>query len=295
MSRRLIVTADDYGMYATVNQAIEECLAVGMVKATCVMMNMSACSQAASLHARFPHSSLGIHWTLTEGPPVLPPARLPSLVGADGHFHSASQLRRRWLRRQVNVPEVQAELQAQYQRFCEVVGQPDFWNTHQNFHVWPRLFEVCVALGQELHIPAMRCHRRFTVPRTSTPAVYHLQHPLPWVKSQMISWWASRAQRQGMRMPDGIAHTPGYERDQASLLEVMHRLPWQSVAQAIELHIHPSTTNQGGLFYDQGDRRVQEYRVFTDPNLAQRLGQAGVELVGFEVLHKSQEHARADV
>src|SRR5262245_21309223 len=42
MHRKLIITADDYGMCEPVNQAIEECLAVGTVRATCVMTNMPA-------------------------------------------------------------------------------------------------------------------------------------------------------------------------------------------------------------------------------------------------------------
>ena len=59
MNRRLIITADDYGMCETVNQAIEECLAVGTVRATCVMTNMPAYSTAESLRKKFPQSSLG--------------------------------------------------------------------------------------------------------------------------------------------------------------------------------------------------------------------------------------------
>jgi predicted glycoside hydrolase/deacetylase ChbG (UPF0249 family) len=295
MIRQLIVTADDYGMYETVNQAIEECLAVGVVKATCVMINMPAHSQAASLRQRFPYSSLGIHWTLTEGAPILPPEHLPSLVGLDGHFRSALELRRRWVRGQIQVAEVRAELQAQYQRFYTVVGQPDFWNTHQNFHVWPRLFDVCIGVAQELCIPAMRCHRRFTVPRTTSLFVYHLRHPVPWVKSKIISRWARQAQRRGMYMPDGMAHTPGYVPNQTTLVEIMQRLPWQSIERAIELLIHPSTTSQEELFHGYGDRRVHEYRMFTDPHLFERLTQAGVEPVGFQALHNGHKPARADI
>ena len=40
MSQRLIITADDYGLCEQVNQAIEECLSAGTVRATCVMANM---------------------------------------------------------------------------------------------------------------------------------------------------------------------------------------------------------------------------------------------------------------
>jgi predicted glycoside hydrolase/deacetylase ChbG (UPF0249 family) len=194
------------------------------------------------------------------------------------------QLRQRWLRRQIEAGEVQAELQAQYQRFSLVAGRPDFWNTHQNFHVFPGFFAVCVALGQTLQIPAMRCHRRFTVPHTQTPMAYHLRHPLPWLKSKVINWWAHRAKAQGMLMPDGVAHIPGYGADQTAIAEAVLRLPWHAVTHAVELIIHPATTSQEALFYMHPARRVVEYHTFTEPQLAKRLDQLGVEAVGFEAL-----------
>ena len=284
MTQKLIITADDYGMCDTVNQAITECLAVGTVRATCVMTNMPAYRATEALRVRFPHSSLGIHWTLTEGHPVLPPAQIPSLVCTDGTFHSQAQLRQQWRQRRVDTTQLQAELRAQYKRFCEVAGPPDFWNTHQNFHVFPGLFELCVALGQELHIPAMRCHRRFTVPRTRTSLSYHLRHPRFWVKGKVISWWAQRAKGQGMLMPDGVVHIPDYEADQTAFADAVSRVPWETVSQAVELIIHPAT-HQEALFHTHPERRVREYHLFTDSRLAKCLDHNGVVAVGFEALH----------
>jgi chitin disaccharide deacetylase len=283
MNRRLIITADDYGMCEAVNQAIEACLMAGAVRATCAMTNMPSFGRTVSLREKFPYSSLGIHWTLTEGRPILPPSQLPSLVDPDGRFHSHVQLRRRWIQRRINMTELKAELRAQYQRFCEVAGRPDFWNTHQNFHVWPGLFDVCVALGQELHIPAMRSHRRFTVPRTSTSTSYHLRHPLYWMKGRIIDRWANRVEAQGMLMPDGRIYTPGYGVDKASLEEVMRRLPWRSVKRAVEVIIHPATRVED-MFGALKESRVCEYQMFKDSGLVASLRQLGIEPVGFEGL-----------
>ena len=88
MTRRLIITADDYGMCASVNDAIEECLGAGTVRATCAMVNMPLFNATAALRQKFPGCSVGIHWTLTQGRPILPPAQLPTLAGPDGEFHS---------------------------------------------------------------------------------------------------------------------------------------------------------------------------------------------------------------
>ena len=69
MTRRLIITADDYGMCGSVNDAIEECLGAGTVRATCAMVNMPLFNATASLRHKFPGCSVGIHWTLTQGKP----------------------------------------------------------------------------------------------------------------------------------------------------------------------------------------------------------------------------------
>jgi predicted glycoside hydrolase/deacetylase ChbG (UPF0249 family) len=55
LTRRVIVTADDYGMCDSVNQAIEACLHAGTVRATCVMINMPV---ALSRPLRAPLSAL---------------------------------------------------------------------------------------------------------------------------------------------------------------------------------------------------------------------------------------------
>ena len=283
MNRRLIITADDYGMCDSVNQAIEECMAAGTVKVTCVMVNMPANEQTASLRKRFPHCSVGIHWTLTEGRPILPPAQVPSLVQANDTFHSAPQLRRRWSQRCINIAELKAELRAQYTHFCEVAGPPDFWNTHENFHVWPGLFNVCVALGQDLRILAMRSHRRFTVPRLQTATAYHWRHPLYWVKGTVIGRWAKRVANQGMLMPDGRVYMPGYSTDKASLEDALRRLPWRSVKKAVEIIIHPATRVED-MFGALTESRLREYDMYKEPSLATSLMRLGVEPVSFEVL-----------
>jgi predicted glycoside hydrolase/deacetylase ChbG (UPF0249 family) len=287
MRRRLIITGDDYGMCEAVNAAVEECLAAGALRATCVMANMPACGTAIGLRRTFPRSSIGIHWNLSQGRPLLPPAQIPSLVGSEGEFHPAPALRRRLLRGEIPLAEIAAELQAQFRRFCELAGMPDFWNTHENVHVIPRLFHACVALGRGLGIRAMRCHRRVTLPRDDTPAHYHLGHPLYWLKGQIIARWSRRAEAQGVLMPDGRIYVPGYAEGAAAIETVLGRVPWQGVDRALELIAHPATTVDAALFGGMTESRVLEYQGLRDPGLLERLQGAGVEVVGFEALRAS--------
>jgi predicted glycoside hydrolase/deacetylase ChbG (UPF0249 family) len=153
MPHQLIITADDYGMCESVNEGIEECLAAGALRSTCVMTNMPEYRAAAGLREQFPHASIGVHWTLTLGKPVLPATQVPDLVDHAGSFLRLPQLRPRLMRRAVPAEQLRAELTAQVERFREVCGAPDYWNTHQNVHVNPGLFAIAVEVGSNWGFP----------------------------------------------------------------------------------------------------------------------------------------------
>jgi predicted glycoside hydrolase/deacetylase ChbG (UPF0249 family) len=282
--KRLIITADDYGLCEPVNRAIEECLAAATVRATCVMANMSACDAARELRKSYPYASIGIHWNVTQGRPVLSPAKISTLVDAHGVFYRSSELRRRWWLRKVKRDELEAELGAQFERLNGLVGTPDFWNTHQNVHVFPGLFTTFVSFAEQLGVRAMRSHRRLTVPCSETELNYHLKHPRYWIKGQVISWWSSRAAMRGAIMPDARAYAPGYQTPEQMIEEVARRVPWHRVKSAVEVAIHPATEIVESLFGSLTQSRLAEYGTFKNPMLKKRLQGMGVETVGFEAL-----------
>jgi predicted glycoside hydrolase/deacetylase ChbG (UPF0249 family) len=291
---RLIITADDYGLCDSVNEAIEECLSAGSVRATCVMANMPAYRAAESLRRTFPQCSLGIHWNVTQGKPVLSCERVPSLVNGNGSFCELSELRRRWLSRRVKLNELQAELRAQFDRLVEIMGPPDFWNTHHNSHVFPGLFQTFANLGRELKIPAMRCHCRITIPQGVSEIRYHLTHPQYWLKGQVIVWWSSQAERSGTLMPDARIYTPGYRQSDVMVKEVISRLHWSRIKTAVEIVIHPATAIDRDLFGSMTESRLLEYRTFRNPAFAEDLRRQGVEPVGFEALRRMSGSMRGE-
>ncbi len=286
MNKQLIITGDDYGLCTAVNDAIEECLGAGTMGATCVMTNMPVCEPAAMLRRKFPRSSIGLHWNLTQGTPLLGAAAVPSLVDANGQF--AATLRRRWLAGRLDRAEMRAELTAQYERFYALAGAADFWNTHQNVHVFPGLFQFFVHLGRELDIAAMRSHERFTLPATGSRTAYHLRHPAYWVKGQVIRRWSAQARAQGTRMPGGRLYLPGYQAGNYSLAVLLERIDWRHAGGALELVIHPATALDSKLLGGLTASRLREYKMFRDPRLIGRAKRAGVDLVGFAALNQSR-------
>ena len=288
MDRKLIVTADDYGLCDSANRAIEACLEAGTLRSTCVMTNMPVYRNAGGLRRRFPDMSVGIHWTLTEGRPVLAASEVPSLVDSKGRFYPRARFRRRWLTNQIKRSELTTELRAQHQRLCDIAGMPEFWNTHQDIHMLPGLFKICVSLGLELGIPAMRSHRRIMVFRDTVSRRYYLRHPLFWIKGFVIDRWAKRAEAQGMRMPDGKVYIRDYGLSRMGIEEAIQHLPWDSIGRAAELIIHPATAIDERVMHALREIRLHEYQVFADCGLAEGLHKLGIQITGFGGLEYEQ-------
>jgi predicted glycoside hydrolase/deacetylase ChbG (UPF0249 family) len=175
-------------------------------------------------------------------------------------------------------------LRAQYERLRGLVGTPDFWNTHQNVHVFPGLFTSFVAFAGQFGVHAMRTHRRLTVAHGATEFGYHVRHPWYWMKGEVIAWWSARAAMRGATMPNARIYAPGYPTPEEMIEEVARRLASYSVKNAVEVAIHPATEIVEGLFGALTQSRLAEYKTFKNPALRKRLRRLGVEVVGFEAL-----------
>ena len=73
--KKIIITADDYGMSKGVNEAIDAGIEAGLITSTNVMTNMEYYKEAKKLREK--DVSVGIHWTISAGYPVLNPSEIP--------------------------------------------------------------------------------------------------------------------------------------------------------------------------------------------------------------------------
>src|SRR5271170_3251034 len=84
--KKLIVTADDFGLALSVNEAVEEGHCRGILTAASLMVTGEAAADAVARARRLPRLGVGLHLVLVDGTPVLPPEQIPELVGPDGKF-----------------------------------------------------------------------------------------------------------------------------------------------------------------------------------------------------------------
>src|SRR5471032_342075 len=85
----LIITADDYGLHEAVNEAVERGYREGVLRAASLMVAAPAMLDAVERARRLSGLAVGLHLVLADGQSILPPARIPDLVDAHGHFNHA--------------------------------------------------------------------------------------------------------------------------------------------------------------------------------------------------------------
>lgn len=281
--KKLIITADDYGMCKDVNIAIEECVAAGVVLSTNVMTNMSCCGEAANLKNKFPNLSVGLHYNFTAGSPILSVDKVRTLVDDEGRFLSYNKIREACKNKTYNFSQIKAEMEAQYKRYVEICGAPDYWNTHQNVHVYPDLYPLFRDVSLELGIKKMRSHQRIFVPASDGKSDKSLKWTLtnP-IKCRMLDVWQKKSKKMGVESPDGILVRMN-EADKLNLEYLFKNIIWKN-NETVELIIHPSVSPDCEYFGGITEGRVKEYEVFSDAATKLIAQKSNIELVSFKAL-----------
>ncbi len=151
--RRVIVHADDYGLAPGVNRAIEEGLASGVLHSASILLGGEHAARALAWAAAHPEFDFGVHLNLTQGRPVLPPDRVPSLCAADGRFRSLASLLARSFLGRVALSEIAAEWRAQIAMARGAGVRISHLDSHQHVHLIQRIFRgVAVGLATEQRV-----------------------------------------------------------------------------------------------------------------------------------------------
>ena len=279
--RYIIINADDFGRHAEINRAVEEGLVHGCLRSATVMPGGAAFAGAIDIARRHEELGLGVHFTLVDGHPILPPEEIPSLVGSEGDFlpdHTA--LLKRYLKGSINLEEVRRELAAQLQK-VEATGIPiSHVDSHQHMHTLPGIIDIVLDLAARAGIRAVR------TPRTPLFAgafggLGQLVGRLG--LSTLARLAACKAHRRGLLTPDHFAGiVAGEAVSEGELLHLIAHLPQGTT----EVMMHPGTKNDV-LQEDSGWQHdfEAELAAILSPRVGEALRKAEVEPVNF--LHLS--------
>ena len=157
MRKALVITADDFGLSLPVNEAVEEGYRSGILTAASLMVGAPNFGDAVDRARTLPGLGIGLHVTLLDGRPVLPPDQVPGLVGSDGRFFKnpewfgAALFFSTELRRQAV-----AEVRAQFERFGETGLPLDHVNGHKHFHMHPVVANAIATIAPAYGLPPVR-------------------------------------------------------------------------------------------------------------------------------------------
>jgi chitin disaccharide deacetylase len=155
--RRVMFTADDFGLSPALNAAVALAHRFGVLGNASLMPAAPACDHAVALSRQFPGLCLGVHLTLIQGCAVLPHRAIPRLVDAGGRFpHDPVGAGWRYYFKPDILPDIRRELQAQIEAVLRAGIKVWHLNGHLNLHLHPRLAPLVVDLAREYGIPALR-------------------------------------------------------------------------------------------------------------------------------------------
>ncbi|WP_099467106.1 ChbG/HpnK family deacetylase [Konateibacter massiliensis] len=126
---KILVRADDLGYSEAVNYGIAKSVKEGIISSVGVMANMPAVNHGLELLKGVP-VCFGQHTNICVGKPITDPALIPSITNEKGEFKASKEYRQA-KEDFVVLDEVILEIEAQYERFLELVGEkPHYFEGH---------------------------------------------------------------------------------------------------------------------------------------------------------------------
>lgn len=155
--QRVIISADDFGLSEAVNEAVEQAHRDGILAAASLMVAGPAAADAVRRARALPNLRVGLHLVAIEGPAVLPPADISSLVDAEGQFPSDQfRLGVRYALHRAIRRQLAAEIGAQFAAFAATGLALDHANAHKHMHLHPIVGRLILDIGRDFGLPAIR-------------------------------------------------------------------------------------------------------------------------------------------
>lgn len=283
-ARRLIVSADDFGMSPGVNAAIIRAHRDGILTQASLMVRGRAAAEAVELARVTPSLSVGLHLTLVQGHCVAPPETVPLLAGPDRRFGDNPV----WTGvRYFFTPGVRAQVR------CEILAQLDAFaatglplshvDGHVTMHMHPVALDILLEVAARYRIRALR------LPRDPLRAALrwdarHAPRKLfeATVFGALSRWALPRLARAGVRYADRLygLHQTGHMTE-AYLLHLIAALP----PGTSELYCHPALLDDEARHWRPPDYAGEhELAALCSPRVRTALEAAGIARISYRQL-----------
>jgi hopanoid biosynthesis associated protein HpnK len=274
--KRLVVTADDFGLAPEVNEAVEEAHRRGVLSAASLMVGAPAAADAVGRARAMPGLRVGLHLVLVEGEPVAQRRDIPDLIDGAGRLRTdlaayglAIMIRPR-VRRQLR-----GEIRAQFEAFRATGLVLDHVNAHQHYHLHPAITADILEIGREYGMRALR------VPFEPRALLRAVEPTPPTAVTRLAAPWTAlmraRGRAAGLAIADrvfGLAWSGAMT--EGRLAGLIARLP----AGRTEIYLHPATAAEfpGSA---PGYRYRDELSALLSPVCRDAIGHSGATLGGY--------------
>jgi chitin disaccharide deacetylase len=171
---RLIITADDFGLDRSSNEAIVEALVRGWVTHASLLVNLGYADDAAILaRGASVNDRIGVHLNFSEGEPLTPALRNCEAFCGQGRFLPVEEFPRYKTltaeQRTLVAAEIRAQIAAASSRGLAV----SHLDSHNDVHIAPSIARIVTEIAGELRIPRVRISRNCGLRQGIVRRVHH--------------------------------------------------------------------------------------------------------------------------
>jgi hopanoid biosynthesis associated protein HpnK len=275
--RALIVTADDFGLSLPVNEAIEDAHRNGILTTASLMVAADATADAVRRARQLPNLRVGLHVVVVNGRPLLPPSRVPDLVGERGEFMTdLGRAGVRFFFRPGARRQLEDEIRAQFEAFAATGLQLDHVNAQNHMHVHPTVLGTILRVGRDYGMRAVRVpYEPFLPSWRSAHRGLAVRLGNGFLLAPWLALMKARLRHVPVACNDFIFGMSDTGRMTAE--RVLQLLPCVPIGVS-EIYFHPST---------QPGSEAREYQALIDPEVIRALQASGVRRVTFDELATS--------
>ena len=275
--KNLIINADDFGRHELINRAVEKAFREGCLKSATIMAGGKAFDDAVEMAKKNPDLGVGIHFTLANGFPVLPPEKIPSLVNEDGIFFADYvAFLKKYLHGKISRKEIQLELSAQLEKVLDAGLKLTHFDSHQHLHHFPGILEIALDLAKKANISAMRVSKaKFFDGELKSLGQFIGRVGL----GSLAKISAAKAHRQGFKTPNHFSGIVAGESVSENFLENLINNLEEGTT---EVMLHPGIDNEILQKYCDWEHNFEEeLAAVTSPKILRLIAEKNISVVNF--------------
>jgi len=153
----LIISADDFGLHSSINEAIEKGFQEGMLTSASIIVNGPRFDEAVRIAKRNPKLGIGLHFNIIEGLSIAGQKNVSSIVDEKGlFFDSHNTLAKKIIIGKAKLEEIELELDAQI-NYCNKSGLSiTHIDSHRHLHMLPEVYKLVVKVSNKYGINKFR-------------------------------------------------------------------------------------------------------------------------------------------